>query len=161
MFPDVAFNNHLERYLVSYIEDRSTTNAAVGDLAVGNLHWGAMDFEIDVEPSLAVAYAGGPTGGINAPDEFLAVNVEIRDTSSQLQGTYIWKGELFDSAKDIPIESTSNEDLIRNPDICGTPANGRYLVVWEQGQLFSGYNIYGRLVGNGNFHSVYLPLVIK
>jgi len=158
-FPDVAFNNHLGRYLVTYYEDRSTTDAAVGDLTVGNTHWGAMDFETDVEPSVVVAYSGGPSGTVNAEDEFLAVNVEVRETFFQLQGTYIWKGNLLSFAKDIPIETTANEDLIMNPDVCGTPPTGHYLVVWEHGQPATGYNIYGRLVDKGGFSEVYLPLI--
>jgi hypothetical protein len=110
----------------------------------------------------AVAYSGGPSGVINADDEFLAINIESPPNYSNLEGAYINEDEVSD--QDVPIESVTESVVLLNPDASGNANDGNYLVVWEADNPGDPRqsDIYAQLMGNMYTDSfIFLPLILR
>jgi len=162
--PKVAFNNLSGNYLVTYTETTyASTSAGVGIVQGGSGRVGDP-FHLDGDTNwlsyTAVAFSGGPSGGLNAGDEFLAVNIETPTSLSNLEGAYIIEDELDDH--DLPIESVTSPAALINPDVTGNPNDGTYLVVWEEEYTGADSDIYAQRFGNRYTPTdIYLPLVIR
>jgi hypothetical protein len=153
----VAFNNLSGNYIFTF-NQTSPMNAVVVLNNGASLVGSPFVIEQDVYNDVAVAYSGGPTGALNAIDEFMVVTPELGPSGYSLEGTYVWKNS--QGATDFEIGFSPDPNIINNPDMTGNPNDGTYLVVWQRANA-SGYDVFGQRYGNGVYNPVYFPLVIK
>ena len=158
-FPVVAYNNLSGRSLVAFQENASGLNNVIGVLLEGYSQVGdPLVVAEEVYDRPAVAFSGGETGAVNAMDEFLIVTPELSEGEYRLEGAYVWKSHL--TAANPLITPASSTNLFQEPAVTGSPQNGNYLVVWEEANS-AGYDIYGQLYDNGEYHDIFLPLILR
>jgi hypothetical protein len=155
--PAVDFNNLSGNYIFTF--NQSVPMNAVVVLFNGTSLVGSpFVIEQDVYDFVTVAYSGGPTGVLNALDEFMVVTPELGPSGYLLEGTYVWKNN--QAATNFVVGSSLDPNIINNPDITGNPNDGTYLVVWRRADA-SGYDIFGQRYDNGVYNPVYFPLILR